>query len=998
MTGAPDGRGIERAREIFLQAAAQPQGERAAFIRGATDDPILQDVVLSLLAAVDSGDGQGDAFEDELALPEMALDEAGEALRLLWALPEVVGHWRLVRPLSASGRSLVYMAERVDDGSVCALKLLPPRDTDRPSPHWEREVETLKALKHTNIAPLLEASVMNIDGRHVPTVATELIDGIDVRRWVQEYAPSEGAICALMLEVIQAVAWLHEQGVIHGDLKPDNVLVATPEVNPRPVIVDFDSSLWASSRSARRGGTLAYCSPARLQGDSPVAADDQFSLGVMLYELLVGGHPYAARDDSRDVIAKRFWRGLEPLRLQRPATGRPLNDVVMAAMAINPAHRFPSVATMAEDLSRAMAGTALIHKGPPKWLDLRSAVRRNRRMMRSVAAVVTVASLGAVIASIFAVDAQRQRRATQLEHRTDRLDLATQSWEGGRLTEMGDHLQAVSPEDREWTWTVMDQMRRNPSVVIPMADDEQLALQDGTPVILAADGSSRAVPGLDDMQPDLRRAVMVMADSAAAEQPQGTWTTLPADEDQEGPWTIEHPSGWSHTEPMRQPNAQWVWCVMHTLPDGDVILDFLVRRQVRHWEYSLRRRLFDGHTGERKESMHWPMDSGPIARHHSGALIVVGRAGELAEIDASFTIRQRGNLPFASQMREMWISPDYQHLMVRTDEEVVVLDRYLLDPHLWLPLGDIPGTPLFSMEHVLVLQTPEGLRLQHLETEALNEMQHNHSYCTSLDRLGDDLLVARFFDTRVTVLDVHTGTARFAIPVDGARAACLLDGGGVAIADTWTDDLRIFDADRKEIDTLRIDHFVYPIRELRRLGDGRLLVRGAGSVSMIDMDTGLTETVAGEAAIDAAQWADDQTVVLWAGMDTRGPWVEVVETESTLVEDAGDVDAIATVPGDRLALIGRHSVTVIAEDGVVLCRMPGVDSPVHDAAFMTPGRLLVARQDGRIDVFDVDNAVRVGSIPAHEGYVYRLLPVDEQTLLSGGADGAVRRWQGHAAN
>ena len=101
---------------------------------------------------------------------------------------------------------------------------------------------------------------------------------------------------------------------------------------------------------------------------------------------------------------------------------------------------------------------------------------------------------------------------------------------------------------------------------------------------------------------------------------------------------------------------------------------------------------------------------------------------------------------------------------------------------------------------------------------------------------------------------------------------------------------------------------------------------------------------------------------------------------------------MVTIPGEAIALIGADSVKILDADGHTRQVMGGVEVPVHDAAFMGPDRLFIARQDGFIDVYDIDEGVRVGSIPAHEGYVIRLLPIEGERLLSAGADGAVRLW------
>lgn len=988
MSDAGHGIRIERARSIFLEAMACPPEAREQFIQNATDDPVLSDVVRGLISAVAS-DASSTGTEDRFDLPEMGIDEAGEALRMLWSLPEVVGSWRMVRPLAASRRSLVYMAEHVEDGTLCALKLLPPRDADRLDSSWQREVGTLGELSHPNVARLLDAQMVNVDGRLIPVVATELIDGVGIRQWAQMYAPSQSVVLSVMLDVLKAVAWLHKQGVVHGDLKPENILIATPEADPKPAIVDFGSAVRRGKQHRSRGGTLAYLSPERLTGDMATEASDQFSLGVMLYELLAGGHPYAGPEDGIAVIERRFWLGLEPLRAQLPSVKPQLDHVSQVAMAFSPRHRFASVGAFAEDLERAMRGGRIRHARPPWHLHARSALRRNRRVLWGTGAVVLIVFVGALIAGLFAMQAHEARRVIELTQRTDRLDLAAGAMATGQLHLAKDFLEQVPSELRGWTWDVLHSAAQSPVIHVPLAEGDVLGVDRHGTHVIDAQGQRRGITMPDGV---LARVLAVHARKlqAGAYAPLAIRRLDPPVGTNDS-WVYVDPQGWTYELSLSDAGAQWESAEAQTLADGNVLLDAIERHSVLPWEFGVKRRLINGETGEELGRLHWPRDSGPTARHASGAIITVGRAGELAEIDSDLTIRQRGNLPFGAQLEEMWISPDYQHLFVRSSEEVVLLDRYLLKPHVWLKPGDIPGEPMDVIKHVLVMRAKDGIDLHRIEPESLNELHVGESYCTSLDRFGDELLVTRFFGSESNRVDLSTGKVVQEIPANGVRAGCYLPNGNLALSPTWSEGVDVYDAHGRIVQSIDLAGVIKRVEQLLPVSEGRLLVQGEFRSVLIDLPSGEINVLDGPRILDMADTAHGEKLLLHGANATRGAWVEVFRTGEILVSDAAESEVLAVGP-DRIATVSRDEVQVFDGAGALLGSMPGADVAVYDAAFMGSDRLVIARQDGLIDVLDLRDWLREGSIPAHEGYVFRLLAIDADTLLSAGADGAVRMW------
>src|SRR5262249_6357007 len=207
-------------------------------------------------------------------------------------LPARVGHYRVVRLLGEGGMGAVYEAEQDNPRRAVALKVIRPGLV---SPgllkRFTHEAQILGRLHHPGIAQIYEAGVAE-DGQ--PFFALELIRGATLDEYVRRHALDPAARLGLLARVCDAVQHAHEQGVIHRDLKPGNILVDEAD---QPKVLDFgvaratDADLLTSTGHTRTGqlvGTLSYMSPEQVAVD-PAAVDarsDVYALGVILFELL----------------------------------------------------------------------------------------------------------------------------------------------------------------------------------------------------------------------------------------------------------------------------------------------------------------------------------------------------------------------------------------------------------------------------------------------------------------------------------------------------------------------------------------------------------------------------------------------------------------------------------------------------------------------------------------------------------------------------------------
>ncbi len=351
---------------------------------------------------------------------------------------DVVGPYRLLQQLGDGGMGSVWLAERAD-GTLkrrVALKLprmVWARDL---SARMARERDILGSLEHSNIARLYDAGVDQL-GR--PFLALEYVEGQRIDQYCDEQLLSVSARIRLYLQVLDAVHYAHVNLVLHRDLKPGNVLV-----NQRGEVrlLDFGIAKLMSdeespvpidqnSRTLARAMTPRYASPEQVQHLRLTLASDVYSLGVMLYELLIGASPLITQKGSRaeietailegdlrtpsrakvlDAVASR--RATTPTRLSRTLRGD-LDAVLLKAMSRNLSERYPSVEAFRADLIRWLEERPVLAKPPSRIAAVRKFIARNAVTVTFGSAAACTVVAAAVIATLQAHEARiESRRAT----------------------------------------------------------------------------------------------------------------------------------------------------------------------------------------------------------------------------------------------------------------------------------------------------------------------------------------------------------------------------------------------------------------------------------------------------------------------------------------------------------------------------------------------------------------------------------------------------------
>ncbi|CAM2010942.1 WD40 repeat domain-containing serine/threonine-protein kinase [Acanthopleuribacter pedis] len=213
-----------------------------------------------------------------------------------------VGPYRILRKLGAGGMGAVYLAKREDDVlhmNVCIKFLHEHMNTPEVLARFRRERQLMADLNHPHIATLLDAGLTE-KGR--PYIIMEHIRGRHIDAWFRDTHPDLALLLETFLKVVEAVGSAHEQGIIHRDIKPQNILVTDQNI---PKLLDFGIAHFAETgdgRSEQGPMTPAYAAPEQrfARGVSP--ATDVYALGLVLFQLLSGAAPYRLGCSPREAV------------------------------------------------------------------------------------------------------------------------------------------------------------------------------------------------------------------------------------------------------------------------------------------------------------------------------------------------------------------------------------------------------------------------------------------------------------------------------------------------------------------------------------------------------------------------------------------------------------------------------------------------------------------------------------------------------------------------
>jgi serine/threonine protein kinase len=277
-----------------------------------------------------------------------------------------IGKYVLLRQLGQGGSATVYLAEPSSCKSQVALKLLTRwRASQQEVEHFQVEAALLAQLQHRHIVPLFDFGWE----QGMPYLVMEYAPGGTLKNAFPQGVPLPvESILPTVLQLASALQYVHDQGVIHGDVKPENVLRGP---NNRIWLADFGIATRVASvlekgygkREVK--GTARYMAPEQILGN-PVPASDQYALAVMVYQWLCGRPPF--HGSVLGVQLGHVSSPPPPLRDHVPSISRAVEHVVLKALSKDPQQRFAQVMDFASALQQASARKQM-RWYPPRWSE-----------------------------------------------------------------------------------------------------------------------------------------------------------------------------------------------------------------------------------------------------------------------------------------------------------------------------------------------------------------------------------------------------------------------------------------------------------------------------------------------------------------------------------------------------------------------------------------------------------------------------------------------------
>ena len=312
-----------------------------------------------------------------------------------------IGKYQILEEIAAGGQGAVYRAFDPDSGQILALKVLHSSLTGDRSyiERFRREASLAASIDHPNVVKIFE--VGQDDGRHF--IALEYLPETLSRVIERGGAMNVDRAAGFGTQMAEGLAAAHALGIVHRDVKPQNVLIGQDGVAK---VTDFGIArgelLATMTATGAVMGTPHYMSPEQARGDRVDARSDVYALGCVLYQMLTGTVPFKG-DTPLAVIRQQIENEPRRLRDIRRGVPRELAKVIERAMAKDPGRRYQSAAQMSAALGEAVPGV-VPSSSPSQRIEVGSPVKPKAKSRKSsarwrvliVAAAITAAAIGVV--------------------------------------------------------------------------------------------------------------------------------------------------------------------------------------------------------------------------------------------------------------------------------------------------------------------------------------------------------------------------------------------------------------------------------------------------------------------------------------------------------------------------------------------------------------------------------------------------------------------------
>ncbi|MFV1966267.1 MAG: protein kinase [Pirellulaceae bacterium] len=492
-------------REVFIEALQKSTGaERSAFLAASCgDDHVLRHAVERLLIEHEKEDGF------LLDSPPPGLGSRSDQSPIAEQLGSLIGRYKLLELIGEGGFGAVYMAEQQEPvRRRVALKIIKlGMDTRQVVARFEGERQALALMEHPNIAKVLDAGATETGRLYF---VMELVRGVPITEFCDSNTLTTNERLKLFIAVCHAVRHAHQKGIIHRDIKPTNVMVTLHDGQPVPKVIDFGIAKATQQRLTERTvytgygqmiGTPQYMSPeqAEMCDQDVDTRTDIYSLGVLLYELLVGTTPFEPDElgnvgydemcriiretdpptpsrrlstlgDAITPVSER--RQVRPAVLRKQLQGD-LDWIVMKALEKDRTRRYETADALALDTERYLNEEPVLARAPSTLYRFKKYVRKHRAAAAAAACISAALIFGLILATIGLVRADRERRIATSER--DRADKHAATAEAlARQTRHQLYVSDVNSAYHAWEEGNIDRVRELLDRHVPQPGEEEL--------------------------------------------------------------------------------------------------------------------------------------------------------------------------------------------------------------------------------------------------------------------------------------------------------------------------------------------------------------------------------------------------------------------------------------------------------------------------------------------------------------------------------------------